>query len=84
LFAFLNCDGVPWNNNDAEHAIKHLVRIRKRGISSFTKSRVNGYMTLISIYQTCQYKGISFLKFLLSQEKDIDEYLKKRSISTVI
>ena len=29
---------------------------------------------LLSIYLTCQYKEVSFLQFLLSQEKDIDAY----------
>ena len=84
LFTFLNYDGIPWNNNDVEHAIKHLVRIRKKGIPSFKRSRINGYMLLISIYQTCQYKGISFLKFLLSREKNIDEYMNKKTMREII
>jgi len=28
LFTFLEHDGVPWNNNNAEHAIKAFVRLR--------------------------------------------------------
>src|SRR5262249_41920663 len=28
LFTFLDHDGVPWNNNNAEHAIKAFVRLR--------------------------------------------------------
>jgi hypothetical protein len=27
LFTFLNHDGVPWNNNNAEHAIKAFARL---------------------------------------------------------
>jgi hypothetical protein len=30
LFTFLEFDGVPWNNNNAEHAIKALADFRKR------------------------------------------------------
>src|SRR3954447_18691132 len=28
LFTFLRYDGVPWNNNNAEHAIKSFARLR--------------------------------------------------------
>lgn len=27
MFTFLEHDGVPWNNNNAEHAIHHLQNI---------------------------------------------------------
>ena len=29
LFTFLDYDGVPWNNNYAEHAIKAFARYRR-------------------------------------------------------
>ncbi len=29
---------------------------------------------LIIIYETCRYKAVSFLGFLLSKERDIDSY----------
>jgi len=29
LFTFLDHDGIPWNNNNAEHAIKRFVQLRK-------------------------------------------------------
>jgi len=29
LITFLNYDGVPWNNNNAEHAIKAFARLRE-------------------------------------------------------
>jgi len=29
LFTFLDHDGVPWNNNNAEHAIKAFARLRR-------------------------------------------------------
>jgi predicted RecB family nuclease len=71
LFTFLSHNHVPWNNNAAEHAIKHLARLRKRGMTSFAKARIDEYMSLISIYQTCEYRDISFLRFLLSGKKSL-------------
>jgi hypothetical protein len=37
------------------------------------------YLVLLSIQQTCKYKGISFLKFLLSRETDIDSFRESRN-----
>jgi hypothetical protein len=31
-------------------------------------------LVLLAIYQTCKYRGISFLRFLLSGEKDLDHF----------
>ncbi len=78
LFTFLDYDGVPWNNNNAEHAIKAFAMLRNiiRGTSS--EKGIRDYLTLLSICETCKYKGLSFLEFLRSGEKDIDEYIKTR------
>jgi uncharacterized protein (TIGR03067 family) len=32
---------------------------------------------LLSLYQTCRYKSVSFLKFLLSKERDIDAFCQR-------
>jgi hypothetical protein len=32
------------------------------------------YLVLLSIFQTCRCKGLSFLQFLLSGEQDIDTF----------
>jgi hypothetical protein len=32
---------------------------------------LSDYLVLLSIYQTCKYRGVSFLKFLLSREDDV-------------
>ena len=46
---------------------------------NFTEKGLREYLVLLSIYQTCRYRGINFMKFLASQEKDIDKYsLSKR------
>jgi hypothetical protein len=72
LFTFLNHDGVPWNNNNAEHAVKKFADYRELVDGQFSEAGLNEYLVLLSVYLTCKYKRISFLKFLLSREKDID------------
>jgi len=74
LFTFLNHDGVPWNNNNAEHAAKRFAYYRETADGQFSEAGLNEYLVLLSIYLTCKYKRVSFLKFLLSQEKDIDAF----------
>ena len=74
LFTFLNHDGVPWNNNNAEHAVKKFADYRELVDGQFSEAGLNEYLVLLSIYLTCKYKGISFLRFLLSREKDIDAF----------
>lgn len=87
LFLFLNHDNVSWNNNAAEHAIKLLATHQNKNVSCFRESRIEEYLKIMSIYQTCKYKGVSFLKFILSKEKDLDEYcknlLRRRKIPTM-
>jgi len=78
LFTFLTYDGVPWNNNNAEHAIKAFARLRRviGGMSS--PKRIEYDLILLSICQTCKYSGVNFLDFLRSGEKDIDAFVKSR------
>jgi predicted RecB family nuclease len=78
LFTFLRYDSVPWNNNNAEHAFKHYARYREVTDGKMTESGINDYLVLLSVYQTCKYKGVSFLKFLLSGEKDVDKFIESR------
>ena len=77
LFTFLDYDGIPWNNNNAEHAIKAFASLRKviGGVS--TEKGIREYLTLLSICKTCQYKGVSFLDFLRSGEKNIEVFMKR-------
>ena len=74
LFTFLDHDGVPWNNNNAEHAIKAFVRLR-RSISGKSSARgIRDYLVLLSISETCKYKGVNFLRFLQSGQVDVDSF----------
>ena len=74
LFTFLDHDGVPWNNNNAEHAIKALVRLRNSIGGQSSANGMRGYLVLLSICETCRYKGASFLDFLRSGEMDVDTF----------
>jgi predicted RecB family nuclease len=76
LFTFLDQDGVPWNNNNAEHAIKALARLRNTIGPKSTPKGLSEYLVLLSISETCKYKDLSFLSFLRSGELDIDKFSK--------
>ena len=39
-----------------------------------TEDGLADYLVLLSLFQTCRYKGVSFYKFLLSREQDIDTF----------
>jgi hypothetical protein len=77
LFTFLDHDGVPWNNNNAEHAIKHFANYRMISEGRMTERGLSAYLVLLSICQTCKYKGVSFLSFLLSGERDIRKFCER-------
>jgi len=74
LFTFLDHDGVPWNNNNAEHAIKAFARLRNAIGAKSTPKGIKEYLVLLSISETCRYKGVGFLHFLRSGEMDIDAF----------
>lgn len=78
LFTFLDHDGIPWNNNNAEHAIKAFVRLRNVIGGTSTTKGLREYLVLLSISETCKCKGVSFLDFLLSQEADVDAFISRR------
>ena len=74
LFTFLGHDGVAWNNNTAENAIKQFAYYREGTVGVLTEAGLADYLVLLSIYQTCRYRGVSFLKFLLSGERNVDAF----------
>jgi hypothetical protein len=77
LFTFLDYDGIPWNNNNAEHAVKHFAKYRRLANGRFSERGLKDYLKLLSIFETCKYKAISFLGFLLSKERDIDSFAEQ-------
>ena len=77
LFTFIQYDGVPWNNNNAENAIKRFAYYREDTIGVMKEAGLTDYLVMLSLCHTCRYRGISFLKFLLSRERDIDSFVTR-------
>ncbi len=78
LFTFMNYDGVPWNNNNAEAAIKAVALYRRDVDGLPTPKAIQEYLVLLSIQQTCKYRGISYFNFLRSRETSLSEFSKKK------
>ncbi|MCX7424571.1 MAG: IS66 family transposase [Planctomycetia bacterium] len=74
LFTFLDYDGVPWNNNNAEHAIKRFAFLRKVIGGSSTQAGMKEYLVLLSVYETLRLRSAGFLEFLVSGVTSIDEF----------
>jgi Transposase IS66 family len=72
LFTFLDYDGIPWNNNNAEHAIKAFARLRNVIGTNSTVKSMRDYLVLLSVAETCKYKGLNLLGFLRSGVVGID------------
>lgn len=76
LFTFLNYDGIPWNNNNAESAIKAVALYRREVDGLPTPKRLQEYLVLLSLHQTCKYRGVSFMEFLKSGEASMFNFKK--------
>ena len=72
FFTFLEHDGIPWNNNMGERALRRTVQRKISG--SFYESLAPAYLLLLGLAQTCRFQDKSLLKFLLSGEKDVDAF----------
>jgi hypothetical protein len=77
LFSFIENDGVPWHNNAAERALRHLA-VQRKISGAFSEKGAGDYLRLLAIAQSCRFQRKSFLGFLLSKSKNVDEY-KDRS-----
>jgi hypothetical protein len=77
LFTFAECDGVPWNNSNAEHAIRGFAINRDATNGCWSEAGLESHLILLSIRQTCAYQGVNFLDFLLSREMDIDGFTQR-------
>lgn len=80
LFVFLEMDGIPWHNNTAENAIRHLA-VQRKISGTFFKKAVPQYLLLLGVAQTCRFQGKSVLRFFLSEEVDIDAFKAVRRIT---
>jgi predicted RecB family nuclease len=64
LWTFLHHDNVPWNNNNAEAAIKAFAQYRRGVNGQIGEHGLREYLEMLSIAQTCRYRNLSFLNFL--------------------
>jgi predicted RecB family nuclease len=76
MFTFLDHDGVPWNNTNAEHAIKRFAKYRKNTDGYFTERSLKEYLILASVLETCEFNNVNVLKFLLSKEMTLEGLLR--------
>jgi predicted RecB family nuclease len=80
LFTFLHHDGVAWNNNVAENAIRQFGYYREDVGRSIKEVGLTKHLVLLSLYQTCRARGTSFLRFLLSRQRDIDAFFDDKRL----
>jgi hypothetical protein len=76
MFTFLDHDGVPWNNNNAEHAIKRFAKYRRDADGRFTERSLEEYLVLSTVFETCEFNNVNVLRFLLSKETKLEGLLK--------
>jgi predicted RecB family nuclease len=78
MFTFLDFDDVPWNNNNAEHAVKAFASLRRVIEGPTTEKGLHDFLVLLSVCETCKCKDVDFLDFLRSGSKDIDDFAVSR------
>ncbi|PYT24037.1 MAG: IS66 family transposase [Acidobacteria bacterium] len=76
MFTFLDHEGVPWNNNNAEHAIKRFANYRRDADGRFTERTLQEYLVLATVFETCEFNNVNVLEFLLSQETTLEGLLR--------
>jgi transposase-like protein len=78
MFTFLEFDEVPWNNNNAEHAVKAFTTLRRVIEGPSTEKGLRDFLVLLSLCETCKYKNVDFLDFLRSGSEDINDFAMSR------
>jgi hypothetical protein len=78
MFTFLDFNDVPWNNNNAEHAVKAFATVRRIIEGPTTEKGLREFLILLSICETCKCKNVDFLDFLRSGTKDIDAFASRQ------
>ncbi len=83
LFTFIHHDGVSWNNNYAENAIRTFAYYRENIERAMTAEGLREHLVLLSLFQTCRYREINFLKFLLSREVDLLGFRDRKRLKVI-
>jgi predicted RecB family nuclease len=76
MFTFLDHDGVPWNNTNAEHAIKRFAKYRRHADGRLTERSLQEYLVLTSVLETCEFNNVNALQFLLSKQTTLEGLLE--------
>jgi Transposase IS66 family len=76
MFTFLNYDGVPWNNINAEHAIKRFVKHRHTTYGRYSETTLKEYLIIASVMETCEFNYVNGLTFLLAKERSFEGILR--------
>ena len=66
LFTFLEEDGVDWNNNAAERALRSSVVIRKITYGNQSDEGAAAHAVLMSVRQTCGLRKENFFDYSLA------------------
>ena len=64
LFTFMEYEGVPWHNNDAERAIRQGVLHRKISGGRRTWTGAEIFEVVLSVYETAKKRGQRFMGML--------------------
>ena len=65
LFTFLEQDGVDWNNNAAERALRSSVVIRKITYGNQSDEGAHAHAVLMSIRETCGLRRENFFDYAM-------------------
>ena len=65
LFTFLEEDGVDWNNNAAERALRSSVVIRKISYGSQSDEGAHAHAVLMSVKETCNLREENFFDYAM-------------------
>ena len=65
LFTFLEQDGVDWNNNAAERALRSSVVIRKITYGNQSDEGAHAHAVLMSIKETCSLRKENFFDYAM-------------------
>jgi len=79
LWTFLHYDNVPWNNNNAEAAVKAFAQHRHGVKGQMHVRGITEYLQMLTVAQTCRYRNISFLSFL-RKKRGIWENVPKEAL----
>jgi hypothetical protein len=72
------CGSADVIRSAAENAIRQFAYYREATPGRLREAGLRDYLVLLSLYQTCRYKGVSFLKVLRSRERDMDAFCQGR------